>query len=180
MRTQQTRGKQEEKGLQNRLHFRGWGKNTYYKRKPMTIRNTDSCIFFNCDSWDKDRGEDFFLATPHSLWDLPSPTRDGTCIPCRGSTESQPLDRKGIPASKTFWLLNRQKQLWNKWCKQNKHSIRGALQPLDPVKRKVVGIIQRDQGIFQLGKPYITYTSVPAPSFLLVEFSFYQCAHVKH
>ena len=30
----------------------------------------------------------FFLATPHGMWDLSSPTRDGTRAPCSGSVES--------------------------------------------------------------------------------------------
>ena len=30
----------------------------------------------------------FFLAAMHSMWDLSSLTRDGTCHPCIGSTES--------------------------------------------------------------------------------------------
>ena len=30
----------------------------------------------------------FFLAIPHGLWDLRSPTRDGTCAPCNGNMES--------------------------------------------------------------------------------------------
>ena len=38
-----------------------------------------------------------FLATPRGMWDLSSPIRDGTCVPCSGSTESQPLDRQGSP-----------------------------------------------------------------------------------
>ena len=29
-----------------------------------------------------------FLATLRGLWDLSSPTRDLTCVPCSGSTES--------------------------------------------------------------------------------------------
>ena len=30
----------------------------------------------------------FFLALPHSIWDLSSPTRDQTHTPCSGSAES--------------------------------------------------------------------------------------------
>ena len=30
----------------------------------------------------------YFLATPCSMWDLSSSTRDQTCTPCVGSTES--------------------------------------------------------------------------------------------
>ena len=33
-----------------------------------------------------------FLAAPHNMWDLNSPARDQTCVPCIGSSESQPLD----------------------------------------------------------------------------------------
>ena len=29
-----------------------------------------------------------FLATPYSMWDLSSLTRDRTCIPCSGSAKS--------------------------------------------------------------------------------------------
>ena len=38
-----------------------------------------------------------FLAALHGMWDLSSPTRDGTCTLCSGSTESQPLDLQGSP-----------------------------------------------------------------------------------
>ena len=38
-----------------------------------------------------------FLAALQGLWDLSSPTRDGTQAPCSGSSESQPLDRQGSP-----------------------------------------------------------------------------------
>ena len=31
------------------------------------------------------------------MWDLSSPTRDQTCVPCIGSVESYPLDRQGSP-----------------------------------------------------------------------------------
>ena len=31
------------------------------------------------------------------MQDLSSPTREQTCVPCSGSTESWPLDRQGIP-----------------------------------------------------------------------------------
>ena len=33
-----------------------------------------------------------FLASLYNMWDLSSPTRDQTCTPCSGSTESLPLD----------------------------------------------------------------------------------------
>jgi len=33
----------------------------------------------------------------HSMWNLISPTSDGTCSLCSGSAESQPLDCQGIP-----------------------------------------------------------------------------------
>ena len=29
-----------------------------------------------------------FLVAPHAMWDLSSPTRDGTHVPCIGSKES--------------------------------------------------------------------------------------------
>ena len=38
-----------------------------------------------------------FLATLHSMQDLPSPTRDRTHAPSSGSMESPPLDRQAIP-----------------------------------------------------------------------------------
>ena len=38
-----------------------------------------------------------FIFWPHGRQDLTSPTRDGTCAPCSGSTKSQPLDCQGIP-----------------------------------------------------------------------------------
>ena len=145
----------------------------------MTIRNTDSCIFFNCDSWDKDCLEDFFFWPCHMA--------RGILLPRPGMEPVSLQGKHGVPATgqpgnSLLWRLS------DYWIDKsnseingaNKHSKRGALQPLDPVKRKVVVIIQSDQRTFQLRKPYITYTSVPAPSFLLVEFSFYQCAHVKH
>ena len=39
-----------------------------------------------------------FLAMLRGMWDLSSLTRDGTCILCFGSTESQPLDHQGSPS----------------------------------------------------------------------------------
>ena len=30
----------------------------------------------------------FFFATPNRMWDLTFPSRDRTCAPCSGSTES--------------------------------------------------------------------------------------------
>ena len=44
-----------------------------------------------------------FLAALHGMWDLSSPTRDGTCTLCSGSTESQPLDLQGSPSLIVFW-----------------------------------------------------------------------------
>ena len=42
----------------------------------------------------------FFLAVPHSMQDLSSLTRNGTCAPCcHGSAESKPLDFQGSPRS---------------------------------------------------------------------------------
>ena len=32
-----------------------------------------------------------FFALLYDMWDLSSPTRDGTCAPCTGNSESQPL-----------------------------------------------------------------------------------------
>ena len=37
------------------------------------------------------------LATLCGTWNLSSLTRDGICVPCPGSTESQFLDCQGIP-----------------------------------------------------------------------------------
>ena len=41
-----------------------------------------------------------FLAVPHGMWNLSSPTRDWTHVPCGRSAESQPLDYQGSP-----WVL---------------------------------------------------------------------------
>ena len=38
-----------------------------------------------------------FFFWPHGMWDPNPPTRDWTCAPCIGSTESQPLDLQGSP-----------------------------------------------------------------------------------
>ena len=38
-----------------------------------------------------------FLAAPRGMWDLSSPTRDGTQAACSGSTESYLLDHQGSP-----------------------------------------------------------------------------------
>ena len=43
-----------------------------------------------------------FLAMLHSMWDLSSPTRDQSCVPCIGSTQSQPLDCQGSPGGYVF------------------------------------------------------------------------------
>ena len=40
-----------------------------------------------------------FWAAPCGMWDLHSPTRDGTCTPCTGSAASSPLDHQGRPSS---------------------------------------------------------------------------------
>ena len=37
------------------------------------------------------------MATPHSMWDLSSPSKDGTCVSCSGSIDSEPLDHQGSP-----------------------------------------------------------------------------------
>ena len=47
----------------------------------------------------------FFLAVPHILWDLSSPTRDWTWALGSVSAESQPLDRQGIPLTLLFIFL---------------------------------------------------------------------------
>ena len=39
----------------------------------------------------------FFFFWPRGTQDLSSLTRDGTCTPCSGSMESQPLDCQGSP-----------------------------------------------------------------------------------
>ena len=36
-----------------------------------------------------------FLATLGNMWDPSSPTRDWTCAPCIGSSQSQPVDHQG-------------------------------------------------------------------------------------
>ena len=61
-----------------------------------------------------------FLAAPCSMWDLSSPTRDRTRVPCSGSAESQPLDHQGSPMS---WSLkwgegrgrSRGQTIWVAW-----------------------------------------------------------------
>ena len=40
-----------------------------------------------------------FFGIPHGMWDLSSLTRDRSPVPCSGSTESEPLDCQGSPAS---------------------------------------------------------------------------------
>ena len=45
----------------------------------------------------------FFFLAPRGLGDLCSPTKDGTCAPCSGSSESEPLDCQGIPYI-GFWI----------------------------------------------------------------------------
>ena len=48
------------------------------------------------------RAEAFFLAVPHGLRDLSSPTKDQTQAPCSGSMESQPLDHQGSPRAEAL------------------------------------------------------------------------------
>ena len=47
-----------------------------------------------------------FLATPWSMWDLSSQTRDQTDAPCYGIAESLPLDHQGSPWKEYFRRLN--------------------------------------------------------------------------
>ena len=47
----------------------------------------------------------FFLAAPHGLQDLSSPTRDRACTPCSGSEESQPLGCQGSPCVDILIIL---------------------------------------------------------------------------
>ena len=42
------------------------------------------------------------LAVPPSMQNLSSPTRDRTCTPCSGSTESEPLDQQASPQALYF------------------------------------------------------------------------------
>ena len=44
----------------------------------------------------------FFLAAPRSIQDFSPPTRDGTGAPCSGRTDSQQLDRQGIPRAEAL------------------------------------------------------------------------------
>ena len=37
------------------------------------------------------------MAAPRSVWDLSSPSKDGTCVSCSGSVDSEPLDHQGSP-----------------------------------------------------------------------------------
>ena len=48
----------------------------------------------------------FILATPFSMWDLSSLTRDQTYIPGSGSADSYPLDHQGIPFKPTSSALS--------------------------------------------------------------------------
>ena len=41
----------------------------------------------------------------HGIWNLSSPTRDQTCVPCSGSAESRLLDSQGSPLT-CLWLLS--------------------------------------------------------------------------
>ena len=47
----------------------------------------------------------FFLFFDHThvMWGLSSPTRDRTCAPCIGSTESQPLHHQEAPGCSFWW-----------------------------------------------------------------------------
>ena len=47
----------------------------------------------------------FLFFWPCGMWDLSSPTRNGTRAPCSGSTGSQPLDRQGSPLKLCFQML---------------------------------------------------------------------------
>ena len=49
----------------------------------MYVTKTHTFFFFNLKNFFF-----YFLAAPCSMWDLNSPTRDRTHIPCSGSTES--------------------------------------------------------------------------------------------
>ena len=47
----------------------------------------------------------YFLAMLLSMWDLSSPARDRTQAPCRGSSESYPLDHQRSPYLIILWLI---------------------------------------------------------------------------
>ena len=55
-----------------------------------------------------------FLAGLSSLWDLSSPNRDQTCVPCSGSMGSQPLDQQGRPICYFFITQFLFRQPWDK------------------------------------------------------------------
>lgn len=44
----------------------------------------------------------YLFAVQQSMWDLTSPIRDQTHTSCSEGTESDPLDRQGIPESRWF------------------------------------------------------------------------------
>ena len=48
----------------------------------------------------------FFLAMLCGMWDLSSPTRDRTLVPCNGSMESQPLDFQGSQSLEHFCAMH--------------------------------------------------------------------------
>ena len=49
----------------------------------------------------------FFPVSLHSTWDLSFPTRDWTCSPCIGSTESLSLDHQGSPYDNSIFHFSR-------------------------------------------------------------------------
>ena len=54
----------------------------------------------------------FFLAVPHSMWDLSPPKRNQSHAPCIGGSESQPLDCQGGPHL-IFVTFQRQLLRWH-------------------------------------------------------------------
>ena len=57
----------------------------------------------------------FFFATPRSLWDLSSPTRDRTQALGSESAEFQPLDHQGIPWILIYDILEKTRNLNNEY-----------------------------------------------------------------
>ena len=47
----------------------------------------------------------FVFASPHGMWDLINPTKDGTCSFYVRNTETSPLDRQGSPNFAVLFLV---------------------------------------------------------------------------
>ena len=47
----------------------------------------------------------FYFLVTCSMWDLSSQTRDRTCVPCTGTSESWPLDYQGSPKGRILFCF---------------------------------------------------------------------------